>query len=250
LFHKEYQEYYLISNGFLDQTVLNTEELEEKIWQNASEWNSKTKLWKSIIPKCDKKTCFDRIKMMIPTQLKERKVKNRIEVKRIDTTNREQFEYGLTFQKNMLKLQRDALKKYPKPMFYFKDTIVHYIPPLTKANVKEFNKNPKFRKTFKIDETIKIWKTRRPNVRTTIENMKFYYQGFFIFISRAQLQKALGIISAKEANIRIKKCQDALEYHFKTMLIQNPKDNEAIRQFHELGNGLSGSIYDFGKFRI
>jgi len=246
--NKEYQEYYLITNGFLNQTDLNTEELEDKIWENANEWINKTCLCEKVGG--DKKTCFDRIKLMIPTQLKERKVKNRIEICRIDTTNQAEFKYGLKFQKDMLKLQRDELKKYSKPMFYFNDTIVHYKPPLTKENIKEFNKNPKFRKTFKIDEEIKIWKTRKPNVRKTIENMKFYYGGLIIFISRAQLQKSIGKISTKEANIRIKKCEKVLEDHFKILLSENPKDNEAIRQFHEFGHGLKGSQYDVGSFRI
>ena len=75
--------------------------------------------------------------------------------------------------------------------------------------------------------------------------MKFYYTGLFIFISRTLLQKSLGIISTKEANIRIKKCQNVLEDHFKIMLKQNPKDNEAIRQFHDLH-----MVYNLGSFRI
>ena len=80
--------------------------------------------------------------------------------------------------------------------------------------------------------------------------MRFYYSGLLIFISRSILQKSLGIISTKEANIRIKKCEIALEKHFNIMLKENPKDSEAIRQFHEFGYGLTGSIYDIGKFRI
>ena len=238
-------------------TYLKDNELEEKILENASEWISKSKLCGKI--PCDKKRCFDRIKLMIPMQLKEKPVKNRLMVCRIDTANREQFDYGLTFQKNLLKLQRDELKKYPKPMFYFNGIITHYKPPLIIAGLTEaenrkrtrkFNNDPKFRKTFKIDEEIKIWKTRKPNVRKTIENMKFYYQGLFIFISRSLLQKSLGIISTKEANIRIKKCEKVFEDHFKILLSENPKDNEAIRQFHEYGHGLTGSQYDIGSFRI
>ena len=110
--------------------------------------------------------------------------------------------------------------------------------------------SPIFRKKFKLDETIKIWKTRKPNVKKTLENMRFYYTGLFIFISRSLFQKSLGIISTKEANIRIKKCQNVLEDHFKIMLKQNPKDSEAIRQFHEYGHGLTGNQYNLGSFRI
>ena len=240
-------------NTSLKQTVLQTEllndqEIDDQIWENTKEWIVKTTCCDKI--DTNKKRCFDRIKLMIPTQLKERKVKNRIEVCRIDTTRRDEFEFGLTFQKNLLEEKRDELNKYHKPMFYFNDTIVHYKPPVTKYNIKEFNKNPKFRKTFKLDETIKIWKTRKPNVKKTLEHMKFYYTGLFIFIARAQLQKSLGILSTREANIRIKKCQKVLEDHFRIMLKQNPKDNEAIRQFHELGHGLTGSDYNVGIFRI
>ena len=143
----------------------------------------------------------------------------------------------------------DYLNNYPKPMFYFKQTIVYYIPAVTKENIREFRKaykkNRKNPKGFKLDETIKIWKTRKPNVRKTIENMKFYYQGLFIFISRSLLQKSLGIISTKEANIRIKKCQTVLENHFNIMLRENPKDQEAsvCAVFYEcIGNGKIQNI--------
>ena len=239
---------------------MNNEELDDKIWENASEWISKSKCCAKI--KCDKKRCFDRIKLMIPTQLKEKKEKNRILVCRIDTTNRFEFDTGLVFQKNLLKQMRDLLNEYPKPMFYFKGIVTHYIPPLILGNltlaenrkrVREFNKNPKFRKQFKIDEEIKIWKTRKFNVRKILENMKFYYTGLFIFISRSLLQKSLGLISTKEANIRIKKCHKVLEDHFRIMLSQNPKDHEAIKQFHEHGHGFGASVdaqYNVGSFRI
>ena len=252
MFHDEYHEYYLITNGFLDQTDLNTEELEDKIWLNANSWISKTCLCKNVGG--DKKTCFDRIKLMIPMQLKEKREKNRIMIVRIDTTNRAEFDNTLLFQKNMLSLMRDELNKYSKPLFYAGNSIVHYIPRITHLNIKEFKKaykkNMKNPKGFKLDETIKIWKTRKPKVKKTLENMRFYYTGLFIFISRSLFQKSLGIISTKEANIRIKKCQKVLEDHFKIMLLQNPKDTESIRQFHEFGYMFQSAIYDLGKFRI
>jgi len=237
---------------------LNREELENKIWLNASSWISKTKLWESIIPKCDKKTCFDCINRMIPTQLKKRDVGNRIEVVRIDMTRRAEFENALKDQVKWLGLMRKEFLEYSKPMFHYTQTITHYKPPLiiaglteaeNRKRVKEFNNNPKFRKTFKIDEIIRIWKTR-PNVRKTLENMKFYYTGLFIFISRTLLQKSLGIISTKEANIRIKKCEKALEEHFDMILSLNPTEIEAIKQFYEHGHGLEGSQYNVGSFRI
>ena len=231
---------------------MNDQELEDRIWEYAHVWRSKSDLHKKVGG--DKKRCFDRIKLMIPMQLKERKVKNRIEVCRIDTTKRAEFENGLIFQANMLTLMRDELNKYPKPMFYAGDSIVHYIPAITPLNIKEFRKaykkNMKNPKGFKLDETIKVWKTRKPNVKKTLENMRFYYTGLLIFISRSQLQKSLGIISSKEANLRIRKCQNVLEKHFRIMLKENPKDNEAIRQFHEFGYLFQNPVYDLGKFRI
>ena len=233
-------------------TYLNDQELEDMIWEYANEWISKTDLWKKI--PCDKKRFFDKIKLMIPMQLKEKKVKNRILVVRIDTTNRFEFEYGLKFQKDLLKQMRDMLIKYPKPIFYSNKTIVHYKPAVGKHNIKEFRKaykkNQKNPKGFKLDEEIKIWKTRKSNVKSILENMRFYYTGLLIFISRSILQKNLGIISTKEANIRIKKCQTVLENHFNIMLRENPKDQEAIRQFHEFGYMFQNSVYDLGKFRI
>jgi len=230
---------------------LNTEELEDRIWRYANEWISKTKLHDKVGG--DKKTCFDRINRMIPTQLKKRNVGNRIEVVRIDMTRRAEFENVLKDQVKWLGLMRKEFLKYPKPMFHYTSEIVHYIPPVTKENIREFRKaykkNNSHPKGFKLDEIIRIYKTR-PNVRKTLENMKFYYTGLFIMISRTLLQKSLGIISTKEANIRIKKCEKALEEHFDLILSLNPQDSEAIRQFHEYGHGLTGSQYDIGSFRI
>ena len=231
---------------------MNDQEIDDQIWENTKEWIIKTKCCDKIAT--NKKRCFDRIKLMIPMQLKEKTEKNKIMIVRIDTANRAEFENTLVFQENMLSLMRDELNKYSKPMFYEGDSIVHYIPAVTHLNIKEFRKaykkNMKNPKGFKLDETIKIWKTRKPNVKKTLENMRFYYTGLFIFISRSLFQKSLGIISTKEANIRIKKCQKVLEDHFKIMLLQNPKDSEAIRQFHEFGYMFQSAIYDLGKFRI
>jgi len=231
---------------------LRYQEIQDQIWEYAHDWIHKSAIHDKI--KCDKKRCFDIINLMIPTQLKEKKVGNRIFVKRIDTTKRAEFENALTFQENMLSQLRDYLKNYPKPMFYESHPIVHYIPAITHLNIKEFRKalkrNPKNPKGFKLDEEIKIWKTRKSNVKKALENMRFYYSGLLIFISRSILQKSLGIISTKEANIRIKKCEIALEKHFNILLKENPKDSEAIRQFHEFGYLFQNPIYDLGKFRI
>ena len=231
---------------------MNDQEIDDEIWENTQEWINKTKCCEKI--DTNKKRCFDRIKLMIPTQLKEKNEGNRIFIRRIDTANRAEFENVMKNEEEMLNLLRDELNKYPKPMFYCKNIITHYIPAITKENIKEFRKaykkNMKNPKGFKLDEEIKIWKTRKPNVRKTLENMRVYYADLLVFISRILLQKSLGIISTKEANIRIKKCQKVLEEHFRIMLVQNPKDNEAIRQFHEYGHGLTGNQYNLGIFRI
>ena len=73
---------------------MNDQEIEDKIYKNANEWIIKTCLCDKI--DTNKKRCFDMIKLMIPTQLKERKVGNKIEICRIDTTNRAEFERSLS----------------------------------------------------------------------------------------------------------------------------------------------------------
>ena len=118
---------------------MNTEELEDKIWKYAESWISMSDLHDQVGG--DKKTCFDRIKIMIPTQLKQREVKNRIEVVRIDMTRRAEFDHALNEQKKWLGLQRKEFLGYTKPMFHYTNTIVHYIPPVTKENIKEFQRN-------------------------------------------------------------------------------------------------------------
>ena len=137
---------------------MNDQEIEDKIWENTNEWINKTNCCDKI--PTNKKRCFDIIKLMIPTQLKEKTVGNRILIRRIDTTNPAEFDNSLNDQKKWLKLIRDELNRYPKPMFYFKDSIVHYIPPITKKNIKKLNKalkknrkNPKGFKLMKLSKS-------------------------------------------------------------------------------------------------
>jgi len=92
---------------------LNDQEIEDKIYENANEWIVKTCLCDKI--DTNKKRCFDMIKLMIPTQLKERKVGNKIEICRIDTTNRAEFERSLSDHKKWLGEMRDYLKNYCSP---------------------------------------------------------------------------------------------------------------------------------------
>lgn len=89
---------------------------EKKIWENTTEKISINKLCQKVGG--DKKTCLDTIHDMVQTsELKETKSGNKKIVVRLETMNDKEFEYGLTFQKNLLKQFRDELKKEKKPLF-------------------------------------------------------------------------------------------------------------------------------------
>ena len=81
-------------------------------------------------------------------------------------------------------------------------------------------------------------------VKTNLDNMAFYYTALLLFISRANLQLSLGLISKSVAEKRIKKCENALEYHFKKLLSDNPRDSNAIRQYYK------HKIFGIDRFRI
>ena len=63
--------------------------------------------------------------------------------------------------------------------------------------------------------------------------MRFHHKAILGFISRTNLQRSLRLINESVAETRIKKCEDAIDYHFQKLLSDNPQDSQAIRQFYE-----------------
>ena len=132
---------------------MNDQELEDKVWENAEAWISKTDLHKKVGG--DKKRCFDKINHMIPLQLRTKSEKNKIMIVRIDMADKVEFENILEYYIFMLKSLRqklqDARDNQPNQQnFWYDKEIVHYIPAVTKENIKEFRiaykKNMKNRK--------------------------------------------------------------------------------------------------------
>ena len=112
---EEYLEYYLIRNGFLDQTDLNSEELEDKIWENTAFRNHKTEIWRKVGG--HKKTCFHKIDEMVRGErLEEDQQGTKMMYRRKDTIKKVQFDFGFTFQVNMLEQSRSIAKKTKKPL--------------------------------------------------------------------------------------------------------------------------------------
>lgn len=238
---------------------MDDQELEDKVWENAKAWISKSDLHKKVGG--DKKRCFDKINFMIPLQLKEKKIKNKILIVRIDMADKVEFKNLVKHYTSLLKIMRQELQdqrdNQPNQQnFWYDNEVIHCTPRLTKENIKEFNiaykKNPKNPKGFKIDEKIKVWYTHKPKVKRILIAMKEDYSGLFVLISRSILQKSLGVITTTEANRRIKKCQSEIENHFKLLQVQNSNKHEfeAIKSYHLYGQKLTGSIYDLGRFRI
>ena len=214
---------------------MNEQELEEKIWENASSWISKTKLWKSIKPKCDKKTCFDKIDEMVQTsQLKEIPEGNKKLYVRLDSIKKVEFEFGFEFQKRMLELSRSVIKKMKYPMFkrigiYKTSRFVHL--GFDSKTVIDIDKKGEY-------------KARTNVVQTNFDNMSFYYGALLLFIARTNLQRSLNLITNPEADRRNKKCENALSEHFKKLQSENGREAKAIRQY------FLHKIYKTENFRI
>ena len=68
--------------------------------------------------------------------------------------------------------------------------------------------------------------------------MEKQQRAFFGIIIRTNLQRSLGLIIASVAETRIKKCEDAIDYHFEKLLSDNPEDVHAIRQFYQFKDQL------------
>ena len=211
---------------------MNEQELEDKIWDNTFSAIHKTGIWRKVGG--DKKKCFDKIDQMVQTsQLKETdKGEKKIMYVRVDATKKLEFELGFTFQVSMLKLMRSTIGKLKKPMFR----------KIGSYKVARWNMALKST-VFDIDR-LGEYKPRTKTVKTNFENMGFYYNALLLFISRANLQRSLGLITISEAEKRIEKCENALEYHFKKLLSENPRDSKAIRQYFKY------QIYQIERFRI
>ena len=214
---------------------MNEHELEDKIWENAGSWISKTKLWESIKPKCDKKTCFDKIDEMVQTsQLKEIPEGNKKLYVRLDSIKKVEFEFGFEFQKRMLELSRSVIKKMKYPMFkrigiYKTSRFVHL--GSNSKTVIDIDKKGEYKPRSKV-------------VQTNFENMSFYYGALLLFISRTNLQWSLGLMTKPEADRRNKKCENALSEHFKKLQSENRREAKAIKQY------FLHKIYKIENFRI
>ena len=211
---------------------MNEQELEDKIWDNTGIPIHKTGIWSKVGG--HKKTCFDKI-----DEMKERgELKDdgfdgtKMMFVRLDSIKQAEFESGLTFQVNMLKNFRETIGKMKKPLFrkigIYKTT--RWSSGLRKS-IREIDKKGEY-------------KPRTETVKTNLDNMAFYYTALLLFISRANLQLSLGLISKSVAEKRIKKCENALEYHFKKLLSDNPRDSNAIRQYYK------HKIFGIDRFRI
>ena len=212
---------------------MKEEDYEYKIWENSGAPISKTDLWRKV--KGDKKTCFDKINEMIQTsQLTAKTDGNKIMIKRLDSLKKFEWEFGFEFQRRMLLTSRDVIKKSKYPMFkrigtYKTSRFVHL--GAHSKTVTDTDKKGEYKPRTKV-------------VQTNFDNMSFYYTALFLFISRINLQRALGLLTKPEADRRIKKCENALDYHFKKLLSENPRESKAIRQF------FKHKIYGMDNFRI
>jgi hypothetical protein len=212
---------------------LKEQDYEDKIWEFSGVPISKTDLWRLV--KGDKKTCFDKIDEMVQTsQLKEIPEGNKKMYVRIDSTKKEEFEFGFHFQKRMLELARKNIKKMKYPMFkrigiYKTSRFVHL--GFDSKTVIDIDKKGEY-------------KPRTNLVQTNFDNMSFYYGALLLFISRTNLQRSLGILTKPEADRRNKNCENALSEHFKKLQSENRREAKAIKQY------LIHRIYKTENFRI
>ena len=202
---------------------MNEQELEDKIWDKIPPAEvgtgiHKTGIWQAVGG--HKQTCFDKIEQMHKRgDLKKLGLEGtKMMFGRIDAANKAQFEYGFTFQVNMLELTRNILKGMKEKPFN------------EKMGKRLFN--------------LKNQKPRTKTIKRNLENMGFYYNGLLLFISRANLQRSLGLISKSVAEQRIEKCENALQTHFKELFSDHPRDSEAIKLW------LSEQTFAIERFKI
>lgn len=226
---------------------MTEEELEDRIWNVCEvEIPSLSKIWAKVGG--NRNLCFAKVKEMIQRyDLKKTDEGNYV---RVDSTQRFEFEFGLSFQISMLEQCRDYISGLKKPLFELRYTVLHTIPPLVTANMTkaekrkrtaDYNKNPK---KYKIDEEIPIYKPRNRNITKAMKTMSFYHNTFLLYISRSYLQGSLNLVKKREVKRRIEKCENALGLNFKKLLADNPKDSNALRQYLEF------DIYKIENFRI
>ena len=225
------------NHRFSNSNRLDENELEDKIWENADSLINMTKLHKKVGG--DKKRCFDKINDMVRTsRLKSVEEGKEIKIVRIDTVHQAEFEHVLAYQLNMLEAYRREFDKFKKPMFYTDESVIHTEPPLPMDESKIGQRIFVDWKKYKIVEEIPIWKTKRKAVTEYLEKMRLHHKAVFGFISKTNLQRSLGFIRVLVAETRIKKCEDAIDYHFEKLLSNNPEDVHAIRQFYQFKDQL------------
>ena len=216
---------------------MNENELEDRIWQHTDIPVSCTSLWRRVGG--DKKRCFDKIAEMILTSRLNYEDSGKYKfVVRLDLSYQAEFEQALTYQVDILESGRHEFNKLEKPMFYTDESVIHTEPPLPMDESKIGQRVFVDWKKYKIVEEIEIWKTKSKQVIKTLEWMEKQQRAFFGIIIRTNLQRSLGLIIASAAETRIKKCEDAIDYHFEKLLSDNPEDVHAIRQFYQFKDQL------------
>ena len=212
--------------------LMHEQELEQKVWEFASEPINKSKLCGKV--KGRKDNCFKKIDEMIQTsQLRiTNEGEKEIKVVRIDSIRKEEFESTFKFQVRMLTESRAVIKKLKKPLF---QKIGIY-------KTSEWSSG--LRRSIQVIDKKGEYKPKTEKIKAGFENMEIYSNTLLQFITRTHLQRSLRLITKPEAERRIKKCENALEEHFQKLQDENPRESNAIRQY------FKHKIFGIENFRI
>ena len=210
---------------------MTDEELEDKIWNVcAVPIPSLAMMWRKIGG--NRNRLFAKVAEMIERyDLKKTDEGNFV---RVDSTKRIEFDFGFEFQRRMLLLAREVIKKTKYPMFkkvgiYKTSRFVHL--------------GAKSKTVIDIDKKGE-YAPKTKEVKTNFENMSFYYTALMIYIARTNLQRALNVLNRKETKRRIENCEKALDNHFSILLKENPRESKAISQY------FKHKIWSVDNFRI
>ena len=212
--------------------LMHEQELEDKIWEFASEPKNKSKIHAKTKGRRD--NCFKKINEMIQTgQLRiTNEGEKEIKVVRVFLIRKEEFESAFKFQVKMLANSRAIIKKLKKPLFQkigiYKTT--EWFSGLRKS-IQVIDKNGEF-------------KPKTGKIKAGFENMETYSNTLLQFITKTHLQWSLRLITKPEAERRVKKCEKVLEEHFQKLQNENPRDSNAIRQY------FKHKRYGINDFRI
>jgi len=177
-------------------------ELEDRILDNTSEWIHKTALWNLIIPKVDKKRCFDTINHLAKEDFLQHKSEG----------NRHYF-----CRKNEVLTDKE----------FEESEIRHRGWMIDKIKVINRLKKP----LFKYVKIRKQFEPRTKLIKRVLESLDYYINGSTIHQARIRLAKSYNIINKRIADKRINMIENSINDTINYFLNTNKDEVDQIKEY-------------------